>query len=267
MSKQKVCQVVENIGNGEGNAEAPKFPIVESLSLCPDGDAQTNAQNAIDRGDGGDPAVIALFLGQGQDEHQGEAHGGQCGDQRQEQIPPCLHFIGQLPVHEVHAIGAKGLEEYQQNEKGGQVQRIADGPQKQEHQRSDNRKADKRQAQNAGLVFVLLRSGKFHHGVGQSSLSLQGCRNGENADPDIVVGYVSIAAGSQKPGEQRCGDDGNPIEQTGGENIQKADAVPFFHEESPILCELQGWRRWSKESGDLSPGHDFFGPLPGRLRP
>lgn len=147
------------------------------------------------------PAVIALFLGQGQDEHQGEPHGGQGGDQRQEHIPPCLHFIGQLPVHEVHAIGAEGLEEHQQNEKGGQVQRIADGPQKQEYQRRDNRKADKRQTQNAGLVFVLLRSGKFHHGVGQGRLGLQcGC-NGENADPHIIIGDISVAAGAPEAGK------------------------------------------------------------------
>lgn len=73
VSKQKVCQVVENIGNGEGNAEAPEFPIGRtSFPLprwrCTDQGPEGHRPG----GDGGNPAVIALFLGQGQDEHQGE---------------------------------------------------------------------------------------------------------------------------------------------------------------------------------------------------
>lgn len=113
--------------------------------------------------------------------------------------------------------------------KVGRFSALLMGPRNRSTSAATTCKADKRQTQNAGLVFVLLRSGKFHHGVGQGRLGLQcGC-NGENADPHIIIGDISVAAGAQKPGKQRGRNDGNAIEQAGGEDIQKTNAVPFFH--------------------------------------
>ena len=104
---------------------------------------------------------------------------------------------------------------HQEDEEFAQVQGAADGLQKQQHQSRDPGENQKGQAHDAGLIADLGFLRVFYPGVYQGALGLHGGGDGQNADPHVVVGYVAVAAGAQKPGEQGRCENGDAVKQAG----------------------------------------------------
>ena len=247
VAQQKVRQVVEHIGNGQGNAEPPVFGAEEGSALEEDIAAQAQPQNAIDRRNGDDPPIVVDFPGQGQHKYQGKGQGAQRREYGEHHVPSGLQLVGQLGVHKVDAVGADGLEQNQGDEKPGEMQPLADGVQEEGHHQADHKKNQKRQAHHTGLVFDLLLLRIFHPGVYQGALGLQGGGNGQHADPYIVVCQISIAPGAQQPGKEGGGENGNAIEQAGAEDVKEGNAVSLFH------CLFLSVRQCSRQTGPKSP--------------